>query len=68
MLNRVIECLTFKMRGKKKQTNNEKQILSLVKSQTYVLKIKCFFGLSSEKMDLIFATAWIYYWNQLAVP
>lgn len=42
--------------------NNEKQILSLVKSQTYVLKIKCFFGLSSEKMDLIFATAWIYYW------
>lgn len=48
--------------------NNEKQILSLVKSQTCVLKIKCFFGLSSKKMDLIFATAWIYYWNQLAVP
>lgn len=48
--------------------NNEKQILSLVKSQTCVLKIKWFFGLSSEKMDLIFAICWIYYWNQLAVP
>jgi len=66
----VIECLAFKKREEKtkKQMNNEKQILPLVKSQTCVLRIKCFFGLSGEKMDLIFATAWIYYWNQLAVP
>lgn len=32
--------------------NNGKQIPSLVKSQTCVLKIKCFFGLSSEKNGL----------------
>lgn len=46
--------------------NNAKQILPLVSSQTCVWKIPWDFGLSSEKMDLLFAAAWICYWNQLA--